>query len=343
VHEEASRQEASEPRGTPELTVVIPVSERYDAVRPLFTEYKRAVYAVTTNVEFLYVLDGTFESVFRDLLALRAEGEPIRIVRLSRQFGEATALSQGAEHAASDTLLVLPAYYQVEPASLTDFIAALGDEDLVVVRRWPRLDSKLNRLGTSLFHSLLHVVTGFDFRDVGCGVRLIRRRIFDEINVYGDQHRFLAMLAAQRGFRVREVELPQARQDPKVRVYRPVVYLRRVLDLLAVFFLVRFTKRPLRFFGLAGSALIVVGLIILAIVTSQRLLLDFSLADRPTLLLGALSLVLGVQLFALGLIGELIIFTHARELKEYTVAETVNMEPVLEETPGRTVLVQDKR
>jgi hypothetical protein len=326
VHEQALEPSVDTTRTALELSVIIPVSERYDATRELYNEYKRAVVAAVTDVEFVYVLDGPFEEVYRELLSLRSEGEPIRVVRLSRQFGEATALSQGAAHAGADTLLILPAYYQVEPASITEFIGTLGDADLVVARRWPRLDSNLNRLGTRLFHRLLRFVTGHSFRDVGCSARMVRRRVFDEVNVYGDQHRFLAMLADQRGFRVREVDLPQARQDPRVRVYRPGVYLRRVLDLLAVFFLVRFTKRPLRFFGLAGSALVVLGSVVLAAVSFQKLFLAMSLADRPALLLGALLLVLGVQLFALGLIGELIIFTHARELKEYTVAETVNME-----------------
>lgn len=310
----------------PGLSVIVPISERYNDVATLYREYRDTLAAAVPDIEFIYVLDGGFDEAYGELRDLRAAGEPIRIIRLTRRFGEATALSQGVEHAAYDLLLMLPAYYQVEPASLGDFLGALGDDDMIVARRWPRLDSKLNQLGTRLFHRLLRLVTGHELRDVGCGVRLVRRRVFDEIHVYGDQHRFVAMLAAERGFRVREVDLPQARQDPKVRVYRPAVYLRRVLDLLAVFFLVRFTKRPLRFFGLAGSTLMVLGLLALAVVIFERLFLGVALADRPALLLGALFLVIGIQLFALGLIGELIIFTHARDFKEYAVAETVNLQ-----------------
>jgi glycosyltransferase involved in cell wall biosynthesis len=309
------------------LSVVIPISERYDDVSTLYAEYRDAVSLAVGPAEFIYVLDGDFDAAYEELKALQSSGEPIRVVRLTRRFGESTALVQGIEHARADTLLVLPAYYQVDPASLTGFIGELGDDDMIVARRWPRIDSKLNQLSTRLFHGLLGFVTGYHFKDVGCGVRLLRRRVLDEITIYGDQHRFLAMLAAQRGFRVREINLKQAKQDPKVRVYRPGVYFQRVLDMLAVFFLVRFTKRPLRFFGPLGSALIALGSLVLALVIVQRLFFDVALADRPALLLGALILVLGVQLFAIGLIAELIIFTHASDLKEYAVAETVNMIP----------------
>lgn len=323
----ATTFDSARPVARPALSVVVPVSERYNDVRTLYLEYKRAVFAATESVEFLYVLDGAFRDVYDELQALRAEGEPIRIVRLSKRFGEATAVSHGVEHARADLLLLLPAYYQVEPASLTSFIGELGNaDDVLVARRWPRLDSALNRTGTVVFHRLLRMVTGHDFRDVGCGVRLVRRRVFDEISLYGDQHRFLAMLAMQRGYRAREVDLPQANQDPKVRVYRPNVYLNRVLDLIAVFFLIRFTKRPLRFFGLFGSTLVVLGTAWLTVLLLQRSILGIGLADRPALLLGVLMVVLGVQLFAVGLIGELIIFTHARGLKEYAVAEVVNLD-----------------
>src|SRR5690606_27956959 len=119
--------------------------------------------------------------------------------------------------------------------SLPELLAA-PDCDVLVVRRWPRRDSWLNRAGTAAFHWLLRRVTGYDYRDVGCGVRLMRRRVFDEVSLYGAQHRFLPILAAQRGFRVCEMPLPQSPRDPRVRLYRPRVYLRRVIDLLAVFF-----------------------------------------------------------------------------------------------------------
>ena len=106
--------------------------------------------------------------------------------------------------------------------------------------------------------------------------------------------------------------------------YSPRVYVRHVLDILTVFFLVRFTKRPLRFFGTIGSIVFFVGAVVLTYVIFERVFFDVALADRPALLLSSLFVVLGLQVFALGLLGELIIFTNAKDIKEYTIEKVIN-------------------
>jgi hypothetical protein len=133
---------------------------------------------------------------------------------------------------------------------------------------------------------------------------------------------------------VREVELAQSPKDDFRGRYRLREYLHRVLDILTLFFLVRFTKKPLRFFGTIGFLVAALGLLFLAVLIVQRLFFEVALADRPALLLSSLMLVLGVQIFALGLIGELIIFTHARDLKEYAVRRVIGVEDGPEEDDG---------
>jgi len=153
----------------------------------------------------------------------------------------------------------------------------------------------------------------------------MRRQVAEEIVLYGEQHKFLPILASYRGFKVRELRMPQSQRDPFHRYYGPGVYARRLLDIFTIFFLIRFTKAPLRFFGTVGSAFLAVGLVLIGLVVTDRLFTEMAAADRPMLLFGVVFLVLGVQLFALGLIGELIIFTHGRELKEYSVSEIVSL------------------
>ena len=144
--------------------------------------------------------------------------------------------------------------------------------------------------------------------------------------LYGDQYRFLPMLALRRGFNVREVELAQSPKDVFRGRYRLREYLHRVLDILTVFFLVRFTKKPLRFFGSIGFLTAGFGGIFVLVLVTQRLFFGMPLADRPALLLSSLLIVLGVQLFGLGLLGELIIYSHAGESKEYSVRSIVSSE-----------------
>ena len=130
-------------------------------------------------------------------------------------------------------------------------------------------------------------------------------------------------MADRLGFRVREIDVRQSPRDRHRGFYGPRVYARSLLDIFTVFFLTRFTKKPLRFFGMLGVVIFGFGSLVVLWLVVERLAFSMSLADRPALLLGSLLVVLGVQLFALGLIGELIIFTHASQLKEYQVEEVV--------------------
>lgn len=315
------RQGANDATG---VSVIIPVSERYDSTAALYDAYKAGVAAAGIRYEFIYIIDGDYPEVVQALTALQARGEPIRIIRFTQWFGEATALTAGFQLSTMPIILTLPAYCQVEPDEIPKLLTALSDQDMVVARRWPRCDAAVNRIQTRLFNAISSSITGSYFRDLGCGVRAFKRQIVEVVPVYGDQHRFLPVLARRWGFRVKELEVAQSRHDTASRIYKPGVYLRRLLDVFTVFFLVKFTKKPLRFFGLIGSAISLAGGLVVATMVVQRAFFGLGLADRPLLLLASLLVVLGVQIFGLGLIGELIIFTHAKDIKEYTIEEIIN-------------------
>jgi hypothetical protein len=118
---------------------------------------------------------------------------------------------------------------------------------------------------------------------------------------------------------VAEVCVKQSAYDKKRRIFKPGIYIRRLLDILTLFFLFKFTKKPLRFFGLLGSGLVGIGGMIIVYLGADRILGHGAIADRPILVLGVLLIVLGVQLFSIGLLGEIIIFTHARKVKDYAI------------------------
>jgi glycosyltransferase involved in cell wall biosynthesis len=270
------------------------------------------------------VIDGDFEEVLATLKRLIAKGEKIKVIKLARRFGEATALTIGIQHSSGDIIITLPAYQQVEASEIARLIESLKDCDMVIARRWPRKDSLLNRIQSRVFHMFLNPVSEFKFHDIGCGVRVFRKRVAQEVNIYGDQHRFLPILAHKYGFRVLEVDVAQSQKDTMQRVYSPGIYVRRILDIFSIFFLVKFTKKPLRFFGILGSSVFAVGFLVLIYLLFTKIFQGVPLADRPALLLGTLLVVLGVQVFAIGLLGEIIIFTHAKDIKEYSIEQVIN-------------------
>lgn len=146
------------------------------------------------------------------------------------------------------------------------------------------------------------------------------RDVLLQLPLYGDFHRFLPLMALRDGYRVEEVDAPQHPADVSPRVYAPGTYLRRLVDVLGLFFLIRFTEKPLRFFGLIGALFALVGLTISSILVVQRFQGE-GLTDRPLLILGVLLVVLGVQSIALGLIGEMIVHLNAPKRRSYRLRD----------------------
>jgi glycosyltransferase involved in cell wall biosynthesis len=303
----------------PDLSVIIPVGSRHGDLAALHAEYRKGLQGTGLRSQFIYVLDGRQPKPESDLEQLLAQEADICVVYLSRQFGESTALMAGFERATAQNVLLLPAHAQIDGAEIPKLLAALETADLVVCQRQPRAGGPFERLRRHVFHRVVNRMTGLNLHDLGCSARALRRRVLEEVVLYGDQHRLLPALADRQGFRVREIEVLQSPQDRFAAGYRTRDYAHRMLDLFAVFFLVRFTKKPLRFFGMVGASTLVVGTLLVAYLVIDRLFFDHSLSNRPALLLSSLLVVLGLQLFALGLLGELIIFTHARGLKDYQV------------------------
>lgn len=304
----------------PRVSVLVVVSERPAALDRLYHAYANALRRDGWSFEFIFVLTSSSAGLARPVRELRATGEPVRVLEVAQNQGEATLLRLAASRARGDILLSVPAYWRVAPGSVPALLSAVEDgADMVVARRWPRADSWVNRLQNRVFHRLLRSLTGSQLRDLACGVRAFRPYILDEVPLYGDFNRFFPLLAQRAGFRVEELPLPQHGGDVSPRVYSPGIYLRRVLDLLGMFFLLRFIHKPLRFFGILGSLLAMAGTLVLLVMAVQRLG-GQGVADRPLLLLGVLLLALGVQAVALGLIGEIIVFLSAHDTPSYRLA-----------------------
>jgi hypothetical protein len=179
-----------------------------------------------------------------------------------------------------------------------------------------------HRMLAGMFHRVLRVLFGHGLSDLVCRVRACRRGVLDEIGIYGFQHHFVPLLAQQQGFAVEEVDVRPGPASVAVR-RTPFVYLGILFDILTLYVLLRFTKKPLRFFGSIGMIVLVPGLLFTAGLAIARLFYAVPLADRPALILGVLMIVLGIQIIALGLIGEIVIFASGRRIKDYTVEKIV--------------------
>jgi glycosyltransferase involved in cell wall biosynthesis len=308
---------------TTAVSAIIPITGGADDIAATYREYKRGLDAAGRPYEVIYVVDGDHRHLVPTIKGLRDSGEPIKVITFPRAYGETAALTAGFEHAKGDILLTLPAYRHIDARAIPLLIEGLRDGDMVVARRSPRSDRRLVTWQSRLFHFLLRVLLNSPFQDLGPGARAFHRRIINDVRIYGDQHRFLPLIALNHGYSVREVEVPQPAR--KVSSWIPPLgtYSWLLLDVLSIYFLIKFTRKPLRFFGLIGGSIFLVGTVILVVLAIQRLFFGVALADRPILLLGSLLAVLGIQIIAVGLIGEIIIFAFAGEQKEYRIEQII--------------------
>ena len=315
----------------PEVLAVVPVGARRDQAGAVYWEYKRALDSSGRSYALTFVLDGPAPDFASELKELLTAGENFSVISLTRRFGEATAVMAALDRCDSQEVLILPAHSQIDCTEIPRLLSSLDENDGVVCRRWPRAGGLFESLRRRAFHWLLQIVTGCKFRDLGCGARAFDRQVFIDLDLYGDQQKFVALLAENRGYRIVEIDVRQSPQDHFRGIYTPRDYLRSLLDIFTIFFLSRFTKKPLRFFGMVGFVIGLIGSFVIAWLVFERLFLGVSLGERPALIVSSLMVVVGLQLIALGLLGELIIFTHANQMKDYQIAKIITF---VEESEG---------
>jgi hypothetical protein len=313
----------------PDLSVIVPITDHPVDLVALYDEFARPLQQRGWTYEFVFVSHPWWRTATDALAPLVQRGEPIRLIEVSHGVGETALLKVAASNSRGRIVVTVPAYYQVDASVLPGLIERVeAGCDLAVARRSPRADSAVNRIQSSVLHRLLGGVLGDQLHDVACGVRAMRRDIPAEVNLHGDFARFLPLLALREGFQVEEVSGPVHPRAMRGRIYAPGTYLRRLIDVVGLLFLLKFTEKPLRFFGLAGSVLAAIGVVILLVVFIQRLG-GQGIADRPVLVLGVLLITLGIQAIALGLIGEMIVHLSASQRRRYRVRAP-------ESRPGRT-------
>lgn len=310
------------PVGEIDVSVIIPVIDRTEDAETVWRAYYSALMSTDKSFEFIYVLDGPQTAYAEALSRINEEGFPLNIVRFNRSFGQVACLQEGVRHARGNTLLFLPAYFQVAPDALPGLLDRVETADVAAACRDRSADNVFSRLRGWSFE-LFARAAGSRFRDPGCAVRAVRRQVFDELQLHHEQHPFLPMLAERLGFTVEQVCLPQADTDQRLRTHRPITYMGIALDLVVLGFLTRFMRKPFRFFGSLGATFIAIGVALGIYILIQRQTMDMVMADRPALLLTVLLIVLGIQIGAVGLIAEIIIFTRNPSQTAYRIEKIV--------------------
>lgn len=310
------------------ISAIVPVVERHCDLRELHGALVPALEKLGAPYEVLYTVSAEFGDALAQAVELhRDDPSRVRVLRFARPVGEAVALATAFERASGDVLLSVPSYFDADLTGLGDLVGALErGADMAFACRTQRRDSAVKRLQTSVFNRLAGWATGTRFRDVASSTRALRREVAQEVPLYGDFHRFLPVLVHRLGFAVEEIPVSQDARASAPALYRPRTYLYRALDVLSMFFLSHFTRRPLRLFGAVATLFGALGSAILLVVAVQRVFGE-AVAGRPIVILGTLLVGLGVQALTIGLLGELLLFFHARDVRDYRIAEIYESDP----------------
>jgi glycosyltransferase involved in cell wall biosynthesis len=308
------------------LSVVVPAHNEERSLPALTAELTAALAALGRPWEIVVVDDGSTDETFAVLTRLRAEQPALRVVRLRRKFGKAAALAAGFEHARGDVIVTLDGDGQDDPAEIPRLLAKL-DEGFDLVSGWKarRRDPLVRRLLSRVYNVVTGWVSGIRLHDMNCGFKAYRADVARGLYLYGELHRFIPVLAHYEGFSVAEVPVNHRPREHGRSRYGPERYLRGFFDLLTVTFMGRYRHRPLHLFGGLGLLLGTAGFVLLTYLTVLKLTGE-AIGHRPLLTLGVLLLVVGLQLFSLGLLGELVTSQHeqrerARERTDARVDE----------------------
>ena len=313
----SERQPAGEAAGVgahPTLSIVVPVKDEEGSISILVEQ----IVGVSRDAglklaDVVVVDDGSTDGTWQAVEALSKRYGELRGLRLRRNFGKSTALMVGVDIASGDMIVTMDGDLQDDPCELPRFVAAIEEgADLVSGWKKERRDSLSKTLPSRLFNWVTARVSGIALHDFNCGYKAYRREVFETVQLYGELHRYVPVLADALGFRVAEIAVNHHPRRFGRTKYGVARFLRGFLDLLTVMMITRFAYRPSHLFGGIGTLLLVLGGAALSYLTALKLFAGAQIGDRPLLLLGALMAIVGVQLLLFGMLAELIISRSPR-------------------------------
>lgn len=296
---------------SPQLSVLLPAYNEADNLVELVPEIEKVLTAAGITYEIVVVDDGSTDGTRGVMGELRSD--TVRSIRLRRNSGKSAALALGIEQVTGENLALMDADGQDDPEELPRLLAHLDetDLDLVTGRRSVRNDRFVKRTTSKLYNGVTARVTGVPGRDFNSGLKMMRRDLADTLELYGELHRYIPVLAVWNGFRVGELDVAHHERRHGRSKFGRARFWRGFLDLVTVKFLTTYTARPFHLFGGIGFIIGLVGVGLLTWMGIERLL-DNQIGTRPALQAGVLLVVVSVQMVSLGLLGELVVNMRRR-------------------------------
>ena len=300
----------------PTISFVIPFLNEEKTLRELYEQIRAATGSALplgASFEVIFVDDGSTDQGPREVERLMQEYPDVQLIELQGNFGKSAALAAGFDHARGDVVFTLDADLQDDPKEVPRFLAKLDEGyDLVSGYKRARHDPWTKVLPSRIFNWIVRVLTGTALHDVNCGFKAYRNTVLRNVRLYGDLHRFVPVLAHWKRFRITEIVVEHRARTFGHSKFGGGRFFRGLVDLLTVYFLLKYDRRPAHFFGALGALILGAGTLVCGYLTVLKIL-GQEIGQRPLLILGVLLVVVGMQMLATGMIAELLVHQSSKE------------------------------
>jgi glycosyltransferase involved in cell wall biosynthesis len=302
------------------ISIVIPLFNEEESVTPLSHDIRKAMSRLNIDYEVIFVDDGSIDTSLEKLKEITRTDNRFHYLSFRKNYGKSAALHVGFKAATGDVVVTMDADLQDDPIEIQNLIKKL-DEGFDLCSGWKkkRQDPLIKKISSKFFNFVTRVISGIKIHDFNCGLKAYRKDVVESVKVYGELHRYIPVLAKWQGFTITEVPVMHHQRRYGKTKFGISRFFKGFIDLVTVVFVTRYIKRPMHFFGFLGALSFLAGFIVLGYLTVLWLQ-GIPLSNRPMLFLGMLLIIVGAQLFAVGLLGE-VIAHNAMDEREYVIKD----------------------
>ncbi len=314
------------------LSIIIPLLNEEDSLEELFSRIHNVCTTTNLSYEIWFVDDGSTDLSWSIIENMKVQFPQIHGIKFSRNYGKSQALHAAFEKAQGEVVITMDADLQDFPEEIPDLYKMVKEEDYDIVSGWKkkRFDNVMTKnLPSKLFNAAARKVSGVELHDFNCGLKAYKKQVVKSIDVYGDMHRYIPVLAANAGFRrITEKEVQHQARPYGTSKFGTERFVRGFLDLITLWFVSRFGGRPMHFFGAVGTIMFIVGFLsafwlgISKLIDVSRGIYGHLLTNNAWFFIALTMMILGTLLFIAGFLGEMIIRTN-REHKNYNIDEVI--------------------
>lgn len=309
------------------LSLVIPLLNEEESLHELSDWIARVCTANNFSYEILFMDDGSRDGSWKKIEEISSRNNNVKGIRLRRNYGKSAALQIGFEAAQGDVVITMDADLQDSPDEIPELYKMITKDNFDLVSGWKkkRFDPITKTIPTKLFNWAARCMSGINLHDFNCGLKAYKSEAVKNIDVYGEMHRYIPVIAHKAGFTNigEKIVQHQKRKYGKTK-FGMNRFVNGFLDLLTVSFLAKYVKKPMHFFGTIGIMFFFTGTVISLFLSIEKLFFDEPLSNRPLLLFAVLLIILGVQLFIIGLFGEMV-SRNASDRNHYQVEKKVGL------------------